>query len=340
MTDDYQKKLRSEVRKHLKGNNVGYLLGAGSSYLNGEGYPLTFELWDKIKNKVDQKFRKDIQKIIDEKNVGIEATLDQIDIKFQQEAEHRYAVVEAIANYFSELNADKTCHRNFVFTLSNLKSHKITIFSLNYDPLIEEAAELENIRLVDGFSGHSYAFYDPSLFNLRLVGTEASLKGPVYRTTDTQLELIKLHGSIGWFEDDDDGIRRIPIRYPKKSAKRLMIPPQYRKAQETTTPPYATLWSEFRKQLVHGPDKLNRLICVGYGMADQHVNAVLESALVESNFTLVILTKSLSDSAFEQWSKQQRVIIVTENRASIKGQKGPGNPVLSTFEGLVQEMIT
>ncbi len=44
--------LEAKVAEQLKAQRVGYLLGAGSSYLDNAGYPLAFELWDLIKDRI------------------------------------------------------------------------------------------------------------------------------------------------------------------------------------------------------------------------------------------------------------------------------------------------
>ncbi len=49
---NFTSELEAKVAQQLKSQRVGYLLGAGSSYLNGNGYPLTFELWGLIKNSI------------------------------------------------------------------------------------------------------------------------------------------------------------------------------------------------------------------------------------------------------------------------------------------------
>jgi len=49
--DDLEKK----VLKQLKSQRIGFLLGAGSSYLDGAGYPLMCNLWD-LKNKIKKAF--------------------------------------------------------------------------------------------------------------------------------------------------------------------------------------------------------------------------------------------------------------------------------------------
>ena len=77
VASDFTTELEAKVAQQLKAQRVGYLLGAGSSYLNRNGYPFAFQLWDLIKGSItDAGKRDDIQaKLIDGAN-GIEEALD------------------------------------------------------------------------------------------------------------------------------------------------------------------------------------------------------------------------------------------------------------------------
>ena len=57
--------IEDKVAQQLKSQRVGFLLGAGSSYLNNYGYPLAFQLWDKIKDRItDLAKRQDTDKYL------------------------------------------------------------------------------------------------------------------------------------------------------------------------------------------------------------------------------------------------------------------------------------
>lgn len=71
---------------------------------------------------------------------------------------------------------------------------------------------------------------------------------------------------------------------------------------------------------------------------DEHVNSVIEGALARTDFTLLILTKALPDIAWTRWSVKANVVIVTENRSSLKGEVGPGHRDLWSFERIAQEV--
>ena len=117
-----------------------------------------------------------------------------------------------------------------------------------------------------------------------------------------------------------------------------MIPPQRRKASDTMTPPYSTLWSSFRGSLGQDSVPLNRLACFGYGFLDEHVNAVIEGALARSDLSVLIFTKALTDSAWKRWSAKTNTVVVTESRCSIKGEIGPGHVDLWNFETLAYKV--
>ena len=118
-----------------------------------------------------------------------------------------------------------------------------------------------------------------------------------------------------------------------------MVPPQRRKAADTMNPPYSALWSAFRGALAQDATPLNRLACIGYGFADEHVNAVIEAALARTDFTVLIFTKALSEPAWDRWSPKSNVIIVTESQCSLKGAIGPGHTDLWSFERLAKKEV-
>jgi hypothetical protein len=90
--------------------------------------------------------------------------------------------------------------------------------------------------------------------------------------------------------------------------------------------------------LGHNATPINRLACFGYGFADEHVNAVIEAALPRTDFTLLIFTKALSDTAWARWSVKTNAVVVTETRCSLKGTAGPGHTDLWRFERLCKEV--
>ncbi|MBN2565970.1 MAG: SIR2 family protein [Candidatus Eisenbacteria bacterium] len=339
-SSDFTAELASKVAQQLHSQRVGYLLGAGSSYLGGNGYPLAFELWDLIKSKItDTNKRDDIQAKLDSGATGIEHALDLLDDGGATDTPYRHLVTAAIADLFMPKAPPLDLHGDFVRRIAQRADPSVKVFSLNYDPLIERAAAHMHVRVVDGFLGAEDCYFDAAVFEERIGLIRGTYKGRQFDETVKPVHLLKLHGSLGWYECPTNGVRRCSFSAsPPPPTKRLMVPPQRRKATDTMVPPYAALWSTFRGCLGHNAVPINRLVCIGYGFADEHVNAVIEAALARTDFTVLIFTKSLSATAWDRWSAKANAIVVTETQCSLKGQIGPGHADLWSFERLSKEV--
>ncbi len=337
---DFISTLESKVAEQMKAQRVGYLLGAGSSHLDNAGYPLASELWDLIRDRItDVQRRDEIQAKLNGGATGIEHALDLLDDGGAVETPYRHLITGAIAEAFLSKSPCLDYHIEFVRRVSRHAEPCVKVFSLNYDPLVERAAEAARIRVADGFLGTEHAFFDAAVFEERIGRIRGNHRGRQFEETVKPIHLLKLHGSLGWYECPQRGVRRCTYASPPPSGtKRLMVPPQRRKATDTMLPPYAALWSTFRGCLGHNANPLNRLACLGYGFADEHVNAVIEAALARTDFTLLIFTKALSDTVWHRWTSKTNTIVVTESRCSVKGSVGPGHQSLWRFERLCKEV--
>jgi hypothetical protein len=339
-TSGFTTELETKVVQQLRSQRVGYLLGAGSSYLNGNGYPLAFQLWDLIKSSLkDAGKRDDIQAKLDAGANGIEHALDLLDDGGAADTPYRHLVTEALAELFMAKTPPLDIHGDFVHRIAQHADPSVKVFSLNYDPLIERAATHVRVRLIDGYLGAENSYFDSAVFSERLGRIRGSHKGRQFDETVKPIHLLKLHGSLGWYECPTNGVRRCGFgAAPPAGAKRLMVPPQRRKATDTMNSPYSALWSMFRGCLAHNDAPINRLVCIGYGFGDEHVNTVIENALARTDFTVLIFTKELSPSAWARWSSKTNVIVVTETQCSLKGNTGVGHSDLWSLERLAKEV--
>lgn len=341
MTDptDFLEDLERAVKQQLRSQRVGYLLGAGSSYLGGKGYPLTADLWERIASDITEAERAQIQSKLDGGAEGIEPALDALDDGGATETPHRHQVTKAIAAHFRALTPPLESHIAFVQRLAGRSDRQVPVYSLNYDPLVEHAADRARVRLTDGFLGTEHAFFDGSTFVEAPYFSRGTHKGRQLDLAPRPIQILKLHGSLGWYEDGDRIARRCAHSAPPPDGSRLlMVPPQRRKAAETTHPPYSALWSRFRGSLSHDERPLNRLVSIGYGFRDHHVNEIIEPALSRSDFTLLIFAMDLVDDVWDQWSQKTTAIVVTKDRCSLFGRTGEGHPDLWDFERLAGEV--
>ena len=337
---DFTTELETKVAQQLRSQRVGYLLGAGSSYLNGTGYPLAVELWNLIKGTIsDTTKRADIQAKLDGGASGIEHALDLLDDGGANDTPYRHLVTAALAELFMPKSPPLDLHSDFVRRIAQRADPCVKVFSLNYDPLIERAAAHARVRVIDGYLGAEHSYFDAAVFEERIGRIRGTHRGKQFDETVKPIHLLKLHGSLGWYECPTNGVRRCGFGAgPPTTTKRLMIPPQRRKAADTMNPPYSALWSTFRGCLGQNAAPINRLVCIGYGFADEHVNAIIEAALARTDFTVLIFAMDLGDTVWSRWSPKTNAVVVTKDRCAVKGQAGPGHTDLWSFERLAKEV--
>lgn len=223
----FKDRLYIKVREHIKGKRVGFLLGAGSSFLDGTGYPLAAGLWPAIKTRTTDGDQRLIEAQIAAGSSTLEQALDAIDHGRGEDFALRHRVTRSIAAAFLDHRPPLDCHRQFVARLTKRREKRIPVFTLNYDPLMELAADREQVSLADGFCGIVESPFQPYCFD-DFRGTIESRRGrPVHVPIRGIINLYKLHGSLGWFVDDESRLVRIRPDIPCPPGWRhLMVPPQ------------------------------------------------------------------------------------------------------------------
>ena len=202
------KEFEKSVRTHLRSRNVGYLLGAGALYFNGAGFPLSFTIWDVIKDDIPEGERAEIQaKLNDAGTEGLAHALDLLDPSGPEPTRHRHSVTAAIAECFSHIFPPVATHKTFLKRVSRRYDSFVPLFTLNYDPLIELASDAEHIDIIDGFSGFFQASFNPNDYDF--IPSRHDNKGAhrVLRGNNGIIHLYKLHGSTTWFMAEN-----LPIR--------------------------------------------------------------------------------------------------------------------------------
>ena len=168
----------------------------------------------------------------------------------------------------------------------NLK--RINLFTLNYDTLLEQAADAEGIVLLDGFTGTHRRIFRPESYKQDLYFPGETTEGRVHRF-DRVVHLCKLHGSVTWVANEPTienpyGVSCHGIH--PDSTEQMLVYPVPTKVNDTLGMPYAELFRRFSNTVVQ-PQSV--LFVVGYGFGDDHVNAIIRQALAVPSFTLVIV---------------------------------------------------
>lgn len=184
----------------------------------------------------------------------------------------------------------------------NLK--RVNVFTLNYDTLVEQAADAAGVVLLDGFVGTQSRVLRPESYEQDLYFPAETTEGRVHRF-DRVLHLYKLHGSITWTAVDPTlenpyGVKSTAFELQRTQP--LVIYPTPMKYGETLGLPYSEMFRRFANTIAQ-PQSV--LFVIGYGFGDEHVNTILRQALAVPSFTLVIVDPSANSAFVTKLRKQQ-----------------------------------
>ncbi len=158
------------------------------------------------------------------------------------------------------------------------------VFTTNYDLFNEVAMDRLGIPYCNGFSGAIERRFNPSVFRYSLA-EQLDISSRKWTAVDNFVYLCKLHGSINWVED---GTVLFPIREmqarPSDEQAPVLIYPTPVKQNASFGSPYADLFREFQKQIVH---EQSVLFTIGYSFGDEHINNIIFQALTVPNFRLI-----------------------------------------------------
>jgi len=175
---------------------------------------------------------------------------------------------------------------------------RLSIFTTNYDRLIEVGAELAGMHLLDRFLGNLMPIFRSSRLDLDMHYNPPGIRGEP-RYLEGVARFTKLHGSVDWVQTGDD-IRRIGLPFGadtvepylkapglgEATAHKLMIYPNAAKDRETAYYPYVELFRDLASAVCR-PN--STLVTYGYSFGDEHINRVIRDMLTIPSTHLVVI---------------------------------------------------
>ena len=158
---------------------------------------------------------------------------------------------------------DTAYHRVACWVGSVQRNSPITIFTTNYDLLMEQALEEQEAAFFDGFSGANRPFFD-----LRAMEED--------QLPNRWTRLWKLHGSVNWRLVENGQRTVVRAMTPEDSEGTLLIHPSEFKYDQSRRMPYLAMFDRLRAFL-RQPGAI--LVTCGYSFADEHVNENLLEGL-------------------------------------------------------------
>lgn len=325
---------RRDLESHLSSlcqlENVGVLLGAGSS--KSAGGMVMKEIWLDFKatNEEAIPLLRDTYKLIsqediDNDSVNVELLIDEV-LKnknvldtWQSDSSALQSILVGLYSSvtkaallvgadFQNLHIGKRekfeKHRNLLEKLlSNRQPGQSapSIFTTNYDLAIEWSAEESGINLVNGFSGLHSRTFQPQSFDLGFRNINAVGEA---RFGHYNMYLYKLHGSLTWYQDEageviectsskayQDFIRPLTETSSFSNSQRLIYPGA-NKYHHTIGFVYGEMFRRFSEFLTK-PQTV--LFVNGYGFGDYHINRIILGALLNPSLHIVICYPELAD---------------------------------------------
>ncbi len=251
--------------------NAVLLTGAGFTKPFG-GY-LASEMWATILNQPEVQNSPELLKgMRDLENLDYEMFYE--DIQAGGTEQQKKDLNAAIRSAFKEMDDNIRTHKvpsphaGYRF-ISRIVQDQIPsfIFTLNQDMFFERFHDSDKIIAVPGLPDHLSRFreadHNSSDFGLRLPPAEVlePRKAELFKEGFAQLAYVKLHGSQGWLSHDSSDAMVIGTK----------------KASRIENEPLLKWYFSLFEQVLNRPQ--TRLLTVGYGFGDRHINQCLVNAI-------------------------------------------------------------
>ena len=311
--DGLQAQIRKELTNVMSAKNLSFLLGAGCSSLKNEGgeeigIPTMGALANEYaKLPTDEALEESHIKELNEYfsiNVhdpeqDLEKLLERLFAAQVLPSDHcptdalQKAIDHLISFIFDKVISAKgrnirkiyeSFYRRILFREQSLP--RPWVFTTNYDLLSERALDALGIPFCNGFSGGLTRRFNPSTFKLTLA-RELDVSANRWTAVDNFIYLCKLHGSISWVRDANQGLWPFKEVHPdtNPSSNHVMIYPTPAKTGQSLGSPYSDLFREFQGRIVR---EQSVLLVMGYSFSDEHINNIIYQALTIPSFRLVI----------------------------------------------------
>ena len=169
----------------------------------------------------------------------------------------------------------------------------LDVYTLNYDVTIETLAERERVDWTDGF--------EMAWDRMALGTAQGSKARPLIR-------LIKLHGSVTWYQRSDFRYVRLPIvpvsdleYFTHEPLSEIMVYPAVGKA------PQASVYTELADLFRQNARTASVLVIIGYSLRDPHVMELLDEAIAVNRDLFVIVVDRHANTLREKLLTTRRI---------------------------------
>jgi hypothetical protein len=187
------------------------------------------------------------------------------------------------------------------------RKHALTVFTLNYDLLVEQAFERHRVAYFDGFVGAHKPFLDARAME------DDNLPARWSR-------VWKMHGSVNW-RLNNGTVYRTVAGGTESASHGSLIHPSNMKYEQSRRGPYLAMQDRLRSFL-RQPGAV--ILCLGYSFGDQHINEMIVEGL-SGNATAVVFAPLFGElgkyeAAIQLSTRLQNLRLMASDAAVIGGR--------------------
>lgn len=279
---------KSEIKERVFKIIQGFLKNPplivwGSGATISYGLPSMWSLNEALKDKID----------------GFDTSNDNLEVELGKEKylEQMPQIKDVIWNKINEADVsvlDKISSNNtdsfkgikrLIEKFSEAHPQVLNIVTTNYDRVLEYTMSHEGVLFTDGFEGKILSGFDENLFQKKKI-----------------INLIKVHGSLNWFNVDGE------IRYLNTISEKhqpQIIAPGRNKYQEAYSSPYRELIQKADNAI---KEALSFLV-VGFGFNDEHLTPRIRTQ-IKKGIPIVLITKKITKNTLVEIKGAEKYLLI------------------------------
>ncbi len=252
------------------------------------GLPSMWDLNEELKEKIDEFDRTNDNLEIELGKEKYQEKMPQIKKVIWEKINQADVLVlqKIISNNTSEFNGIKLLIEKFIETHPKV----VNIVTTNYDRVLEHVMSYHNFPFTDGFNGKVLSIFDETEFKDKEI-----------------VNLIKVHGSLNWFDINGE-IRFLPFISKEKTPR--IIAPGKNKFKEAYSSPY--------RELIQKADNLIKVassfLVVGFGFNDEHLTPKIKTK-INNGTPIVLITKNVSNNSFKELDRAEKYMLFEESES-------------------------
>ena len=279
MTLDIEEKIHShedfkqfyELYNYLK-SSIMYQRGLMGAF---EERTVTIEELLDVLSEINQKHRNKLYPFIGGWNIHLLKVAGE---EFEKVAKLDKQIRSQLFQWINISNYDRSSYFSGLSELVSDLGSAVRIFTLNYDICVEKAFAGTNFKVELGFNGDRK--WEASKFDAN-------------ENSDVGVYLYKLHGSIDWIRDTNNGGVLTLCDNPQPNPELIFG----NAAKLSSIDPYLFYVHELRKYSLN--EALRFIVVIGYSFSDDYVNGLIGQAIARSEFLKVLVVAPISESKEE-----------------------------------------